>query len=231
MSNSPSGYALKRSQSQEAQADPASRSQETRRLIVEAARDCMLENGYVATRIEDIINRAGISRPTFYRHFQDKFEVARAVHAIARGEAMEPWGALSDRDFRDPAAIRDWLEDLYRSHQERRSEIVVWSEMNAAEPGYVLRMPRQMPGIVARLAQTIPAFARAEREAPAADLLEGGRPGPVWVDAYMLIDQIGYSLSTHVLGSQLLSLDDILACFADRMLQFIERYDENRGSG
>ncbi|MDD3398503.1 MAG: TetR/AcrR family transcriptional regulator [Candidatus Methanomethylophilaceae archaeon] len=47
--------------------------------ITEAALSLFLEKGYQRTRIDDIIERVGIAKGTFYHHFQSKIDVLEAV--------------------------------------------------------------------------------------------------------------------------------------------------------
>ncbi|WEK54132.1 MAG: helix-turn-helix domain containing protein [Candidatus Cohnella colombiensis] len=46
--------------------------------IVDAAVQLFIDQGYHATSIQDILNRSGISKGTFYKHFQSKVELLRA---------------------------------------------------------------------------------------------------------------------------------------------------------
>ena len=203
------------------------RTLEMRSAIVLAAREVLLENGYAGARVEDIIKRAGISRPTFYRHFKDKFEVAAAYHAIARGESMGPWSRITEMDFRDIADIRQWLEELLDYYQGQRSELMVWAEMSAVEPDYLRRVPRLMPDQIDSLAQSIPAFAKARSQAPAGNPADmKSKPGPVWVEAFLLLEQIALHCTWIVLGRQLIAISLSLDSFAERVLRFIERYDD-----
>lgn len=48
------------------------RIQRTRSLLHEALLDLMIEKGYEAITIQDIIDRANVGRSTFYAHFEDK---------------------------------------------------------------------------------------------------------------------------------------------------------------
>jgi AcrR family transcriptional regulator len=54
------------------------RSQRTR--IFGAVVDVVAEQGYHATRVTDVIARAGVSRKTFYEHFSDKEECFLAAY-------------------------------------------------------------------------------------------------------------------------------------------------------
>jgi AcrR family transcriptional regulator len=51
------------------------RVQRTRQLLLDALADLILEKGYEAMTVQDIIDRANVGRSTFYSHFQDKEEL------------------------------------------------------------------------------------------------------------------------------------------------------------
>jgi AcrR family transcriptional regulator len=220
MTGPQSGYALKRKRSEGAVSAADERTLETRSAIIGAAREVLLEKGYAATRVEDIVQRAGISRPTFYRHFKDKFEVARAYHAMSGDETLGPWGALASVDMNDLAAIRRWIESLLDTFAERRDELMVWSEMSAIEPNYLMRVPRQMPALIEMLGKSIPAFASAQAEAPA----EGRDPGPVWVEAYLLLEHLSYYCTWLALGKHVISKEQSVDYFCERLHRFTQRY-------
>ena len=50
-----------------------------RRVILDAARDCILKFGYAKSSLEDIAKQAAISRPLTYRKFKSKEEIFGAV--------------------------------------------------------------------------------------------------------------------------------------------------------
>lgn len=52
---------------------PASANRtETRRQLEDAAAQLFAELGYAATTVEEIVERAGVSKPALYRHFESK---------------------------------------------------------------------------------------------------------------------------------------------------------------
>lgn len=55
------------------------RSERKRRCILEAARALFSDNGYAATSIDMVVERAGVSKPTVYGHFKSKDELFAAV--------------------------------------------------------------------------------------------------------------------------------------------------------
>jgi TetR/AcrR family transcriptional regulator, transcriptional repressor of aconitase len=50
-----------------------------RRVILDAARDCILKFGYAKSSLEDIAKQAAVSRPLIYRKFKSKEEIFAAV--------------------------------------------------------------------------------------------------------------------------------------------------------
>ncbi len=59
------------------------RVQRTRELIVEALLELTIEKGFAAVTVQDIVKRAKINRTTFYRHYQDKFDLLdRYIQAV-----------------------------------------------------------------------------------------------------------------------------------------------------
>lgn len=65
------------------------RSQRTRQLISDSFVELLLEKGYEAMSIRDVIERANVGRSTFYSHFKDKEELFvsqldRLLEALSR---------------------------------------------------------------------------------------------------------------------------------------------------
>jgi AcrR family transcriptional regulator len=48
------------------------RIQRTRKMLQDALLELILEKGYEAVTVQDVIDRANVGRSTFYAHFQDK---------------------------------------------------------------------------------------------------------------------------------------------------------------
>jgi AcrR family transcriptional regulator len=92
-----SGMAVKRLRQRQAEA--------TRELLVSIARERFTEQGYAATSIEDIVQRAGVAKGALYHHFSGKDALFRAVYEAVLAEAVsavmaaalaaqEPWEAV-----------------------------------------------------------------------------------------------------------------------------------------
>jgi AcrR family transcriptional regulator len=75
------------------------RVQRTRKLLQDALIAMMIEKGYEATTVQDIIDRANVGRATFYAHFADKdtllgsrLEDLRAMLAEQQRQVPGPLG-------------------------------------------------------------------------------------------------------------------------------------------
>ncbi len=56
--------------------------------LVRAMLDTIAEKGYTSSTVADVIARAGVSRKTFYVHFENRAECALAAHALVTGQAL-----------------------------------------------------------------------------------------------------------------------------------------------
>lgn len=90
----------------------SARKRDARRAVVAAATSVFAERGYAGASVEDVVRAAGISRRTFYQHFDDLADALAAVHdaagrfAVARVEqAVASATTPSDRLERGLAAL------------------------------------------------------------------------------------------------------------------------------
>ncbi|HEX3461573.1 MAG TPA: TetR/AcrR family transcriptional regulator [Acidimicrobiales bacterium] len=67
----------------------AAHVRDTRRALLDTARQLFADNGFQATRTEEIVQRAGLTRGALYHHFQDKEDLFRAVHEEIVGEVTQ----------------------------------------------------------------------------------------------------------------------------------------------
>src|SRR5215467_10760821 len=87
---------------------PDRRVARSRRALKEALTDLILEKGYEAVTVQDVIDRADVGRSTFYAHFVDKDDLLMAI--LADLEVPGPDSSQWTAD--DPAF--GWTLELFR---------------------------------------------------------------------------------------------------------------------
>jgi AcrR family transcriptional regulator len=84
---------------------------DTRQALLGAARELFAVDGFQATRTEEIVRRAGLTRGALYHHFRDKEDLFRAVYDEVAGEVTRSlWRRSGDRH------TSAW--DLFRANSE-----------------------------------------------------------------------------------------------------------------
>jgi AcrR family transcriptional regulator len=107
---------------------PAGR--ETWETLLEAGRKVFAERGYHRTRVGDVAEAAGVSRAAFYRYFEDKEGLARAlttraVQTVSLVFAELP-ASVSARDTAGRAALRRWLRRYDLAQVGEAAMLRVW---------------------------------------------------------------------------------------------------------
>lgn len=142
----------------------AEREAETRRRIAAAAAGLHEEVGPAHTTIKEIAERAGVTRPTVYKHFPDEASLLAACSAHFEEQHpapdMERWTEVEDPEGRLWGALVD-VYDYY--------------ERTEAMTGHVMRDAETMPA----LREVLEAGWRPFVEAATAILSEGLEPRSV----------------------------------------------------
>ena len=70
----------------------------TQHLLLHAFSDLLSEKGFHAMTVQDVTERAGVNRGTFYTHFEDKYAILEywlreqfQQHVVSRVLISEPW--------------------------------------------------------------------------------------------------------------------------------------------
>jgi AcrR family transcriptional regulator len=107
---------------------------ETLGRLTEAAIVVLHDRGYHATRVDDIVRRAGTSHGTFYLYFANKEDLFLALIADVTEEMRELADSLpairsSRAGYND---LRDWLGRFYDLYAHYHPVIRTWTEANTA---------------------------------------------------------------------------------------------------
>jgi len=101
----------------------AAHVRDTRRALLDAARELFAEKGFGGTKTEDLVQRAGLTRGALYHHFRDKEDLFRAVHDEVADEVVQLlWRRSGDH------AAGAW--DLFRANSE------VYLDAASTNPAY-----------------------------------------------------------------------------------------------
>ncbi|WP_457967007.1 TetR/AcrR family transcriptional regulator [Arthrobacter sp. D1-29] len=132
----------------------------TRDAILAAALDAFSEQGFFFVSIDDIVQRAGISRTTFYLHFTDKSAALRAL----RDKRLAEWGESDSyewiKDQESAEAFFTKMVDFYLETPELHKTL---HQARAADPEFAAAHQQSMEEQLALLAEN-PAMRDATEE-------------------------------------------------------------------
>ena len=149
---------------------------ERRRQLLQAAQEVFVAQGYHAAAMDDIADRAGVSKPVLYQHFPSKLELYLALldtHCDALvAKTRAAMAATSDKIERVRAALSAYFDII--DHESEAFRLVFESDLRN-EPAARERMERAERESIEAVADTIMADTGVER-APA-ELLAAGLVG------------------------------------------------------
>jgi AcrR family transcriptional regulator len=75
-------------------ADQLGRGESTRERLLDLAERAILEKGYAATSIEELIAAAGITKSGFFYHFREKSDLAKALMRRDNANTSQAFDAI-----------------------------------------------------------------------------------------------------------------------------------------
>jgi AcrR family transcriptional regulator len=127
---------------------------ETRAKLLAAARRAFAELGYARTRVEDVVNRAGVGHGTFYAYFPNKQAALEALvreHAGTLEElAMKPWRAGDVR-----ASLAEVLAGLADLYERDADMLLLWTDAAANDPELAAILDEVRHQFVERIARNV----------------------------------------------------------------------------
>lgn len=147
-----------------------------RKQLLSAAQDVFVAHGYHAAAMDDIAERAGVSKPVLYQHFPGKLELYLALLDTHSDELVarvrEAMAATSDNKERVRGAMRAYFDFI--DHESEAFRLVFESDLRS-EPAVRERVDRVERETVEAIADTIMADTGVDRDR--ADLLAAGLVG------------------------------------------------------
>jgi AcrR family transcriptional regulator len=119
------------------------REDERRQAILDGAHSCFLQYGFTKTSLDDIAQRAGISRPLIYRKFKNKEDILAAVYDV-KLDALYPQvdAALAEGGSKRDTLLRMWEILLLRPWAEL-IQIPMVSELFDACSRFIPRLEKK----------------------------------------------------------------------------------------
>jgi AcrR family transcriptional regulator len=157
-----------------AQKNPRLPRAERRQQLLEVSRGVFAERGFEAATLEEIAERAGVSRPIVYGHFGDK---QRLFEAVVNAEIARVEAAVGDA-LASPGGPRELLERglgaffaYVRAHPEGHAVLTRDAPIHLSDAGLGV----MLDGLAARISQAIALAIRGLGLDPA--------PAPIYANA------------------------------------------------
>lgn len=146
---------------------PRADAERNRRALIDAARRVFERDGFVAARITDIAEAAGVAHGSFYSHFPGKEEIFAAVVAEVNEEMLNP-GPVIEAD--DPVATIAAANLAYLRAYQRNAKLMALLEQVASVDENFRRIRLQRTeAFLARNARAIRRLQQAGLADPALD--------------------------------------------------------------
>jgi AcrR family transcriptional regulator len=153
-----------------------------RKQLLEAAQEVFVAQGYHAAAMDDIAERAGVSKPVLYQHFPGKLELYLALldtHCDALLERMRTaMKSSNDNKLRVAAATSAYFDFI--DHESEAFRLVFESDLRN-DPAVRERFERVERGCLEAISETIMADTGIGRER--AELLAAGLCGAAEIAA------------------------------------------------
>ncbi len=125
-----------------------SRSEKTRRQLLEAAFNEIYEYGFQAASLSRILKNAGVTKGALYHHFSSKFDLGYAVVDEIIATSIEDFWIKPLRDAEDP--IETFTQLMYKAAEETGMEMLrlgcplnnLAQEMSPIDAGFRERLER-----------------------------------------------------------------------------------------
>jgi AcrR family transcriptional regulator len=122
----------------DADAHPDTTSNRALEALLASGRDVFTSRGYHNTRVDDLVEAAGVSHGAFYRYFRNKDQLARMLTARAVNAVGTTVLAAPDVTALDAAAgksaLRRWLCRYNAAHANEAAMLQVWVDAALQDP-------------------------------------------------------------------------------------------------
>jgi AcrR family transcriptional regulator len=107
---------------------PMPRSKGAREAILEAATDLFAESGYDATSVQQIVDRAGVTKGALYHHFAAKEDILFHIYGDIFAEQLADLDRILARGEAPRQALRDVITSAVTSTAKSAKAAAVFSQ-------------------------------------------------------------------------------------------------------
>lgn len=140
--------------------------EQSRRSLIEATCNLVLSLGVQDVTVDKIVAHAGLSRPTFYAHFQSRDEVFTSLRHEMVTKLDDLYDRLAVIDEASLGQLVDWVLDFLANCRVDRKIILALMQVGAV-PGLTFDSPTYYDTVISRLSGRFARFDAANGD-PAA---------------------------------------------------------------
>ncbi len=129
------------------------RGEKTRQRLLDAGAKVLPAHGYLAARVDDVVDAAGVSHGSFYRYFENKDDFFRVLAEDASLHMIELLDAFPHDASAD--AVRDWAGAWFATYESNGGVISVWQEMQESDPTLATFSREVAAAVIARLGRVL----------------------------------------------------------------------------
>ncbi|MCW2850021.1 MAG: TetR family transcriptional regulator [Marmoricola sp.] len=136
----------------------------TRERLIAAATELFDSRGYVDTTVDDIAQRAGSSRATFYLHFSGKAEVVDELWATTRVGVVDLFKELGTEVELTREWLGEWLGRTFDFYTGNRAHLLAIHQAIAVEAALADRFNARIDEVETSLTQRIRAARQVDED-------------------------------------------------------------------
>ncbi|WP_206788431.1 TetR/AcrR family transcriptional regulator [Amycolatopsis sp. MtRt-6] len=183
------------------------RREELERRLFAATEELVAQgDGFTELSVERLAAAAGISRSTFYVHFEDKGDLVRRLAATVLAELRDvsaTWWETADHT--DPAGLTAAITAIVEVYRRRAAAFTIITETAAYDPTVAAEVRGLMQSIIDATRQAI-------ERGQAAGVMRPVRPAETAAILTWMVERAGYQL---VRGTEPAQDENVVAALTD----------------
>lgn len=128
----------------------------TKRELLKAGREVYISRGLDSPTIEDVTNAAGVSRASFYLHYESREAHIIAVFEREIRRQMRLYRSMTPEDIVSVASIRAWIDQFCDRFRPERQVILITYRALSMDPRNLVMIYQSRRRMVAKVARRVP---------------------------------------------------------------------------